>query len=103
MDGWRTRRDETGVRSGAAGTEVGIALVQSSPWISLTGSLLSTCICRPVRPCPQIVGAIILNQHWLRRDSKRCASSGKKQRVIRGVKAEAGQARMTNAALWRLF
>jgi hypothetical protein len=34
-----TRRDETGVRWGAAGAEVGIALAQSSPWISLTGSL----------------------------------------------------------------
>ena len=44
MVGRTTRRDETGVR-GAAGTEVGIALVQSSPWISLTGSLLSTRIC----------------------------------------------------------
>ena len=36
MDGWRTRRHETEVRSAAAGTEVGIALVRSSPWISLT-------------------------------------------------------------------
>ena len=51
MDGWRTRRHETEVRSAAAGTEVGIALVRSSPWISLTGSLLSTCICCPVCPC----------------------------------------------------
>ena len=40
-----TRRDETGVRWGTAGAEVGIALVQSSPWISLTGGLLSTRIC----------------------------------------------------------
>ncbi len=39
----------------AAGAEVGIALVQSSPWISLTGSLLSTRICRPAGRCPKRV------------------------------------------------
>ena len=53
MDGWRTRRHETGVRSGAAGIEVGIALVQSSPWISLAGSLLSTFICCPALSLPR--------------------------------------------------
>jgi hypothetical protein len=53
MDGWRTRRHETGVRSDAAGIEVGIALVQSSPWISLAGSLLSTCICCPALSLPR--------------------------------------------------
>ena len=55
MVGRTTRRDETGVRWGAAGAEVGIALVQSSPWISLTGSLLSTRICRPAGRRPRRV------------------------------------------------
>lgn len=55
MVGSATRRDETGVRYGVVGTEVGIALVQSSPWISLTGGLLSTRICRQVgRPSERV-------------------------------------------------
>src|SRR5262245_12023710 len=43
------------LRWGAAGAEFGIALVQSSPWISLTGSLLSTRICRPAGRRPRRV------------------------------------------------
>ena len=35
MVSWRTRMDETGVSREAAGTEADIALVRSSPWISL--------------------------------------------------------------------
>ena len=49
---------------GAAGAEVGIALVQSSPWISLTGSLLSTRICRPAGSLPQKGGGQ-LRARWV--------------------------------------
>jgi hypothetical protein len=35
------------------GAEVGIVLVQSSPWISLAGSLLSTRICRQASRRPK--------------------------------------------------